>query len=312
MANKMSNNPADYIVSLDIDGLKGRMLRLPAPKDKETQEILFVYGHHSSLERWWGLTQVLNRYGAVTMPDLPGFGGMDGLYKIGKKPTIDNLADYLATFIGRHYQDKKIIIAGMSFGFVVATRMLQRHPELSKQVKLMISVVGFAHHHDFTFSRPRYYAYLWLARLMSHRLTARFFRYVCLNAWVLRAVYARTHNAKNKFAQVTTAEEFNYLMNIEIGLWHDNDVRTHMYTTRQFLQLDNCGQPVDVPLWHVSTTADHFFDHKVVEKHLKLIYKDFNSAEADLNSHAPSVLADAAMAAPMLPEKLRQVLSQLA
>lgn len=304
-------NPADYIEPLNINGLDGRMLYLPAPNGKAGKEILFVYGHHSSLERWWGLMQVLNRYGAVTMPDLPGFGGMDSLYEIGKKPSIDNLADYLAAFIKLRYKKKKIILAGMSFGFVVATRMLQRYPELEKNVSLMISVVGFAHRDDFTLSKPRYNFYLALARVMSLRPMALFFRYVILNSFVLRMAYARTHNAKNKFAQVSSPEEFNYLMDVEIGLWQDNDVRTYMYTTRQFLKLDNCVKRLSVPLWHVSTSADHFFDHRIVEQHLRVIFKDFHSAEAKLNSHAPSVLADEAMAAPLLPPALRKVLSKL-
>lgn len=303
--------PSDYIEPLNINGLEGRMLYLPAPKGKQDKEILFVYGHHSSLERWWGLMQVLNRYGAVTMPDLPGFGGMDSLYKLDKKPSIDNLADYLAAFIKLRYKHKKIIIAGMSFGFVIATRMLQLYPEMTNKVTLMISVVGFAHRDDFILSKPRYNFYLWTARLMSHRLPALFFRYVCLNSVVLRAVYARTHNAKNKFKQVSSPEEFNYLMNIEIGLWQDNDVRTYMYTTTQFLKLDNCKQRVNIPLWHISTSADHYFDHNIVEQHLRVIYKDYHSAEAKLKSHAPSVLADAKMAAPLLPPALRKVLLKL-
>lgn len=302
---------SEYIAPLNINGLEGRVLHLPAPMGKEDKEILFVYGHHSSLERWWGLIQVLNHYGAVTMPDLPGFGGMDSLYKIGKKPSIDNLADYLATFIKLKYKKKKIIIAGMSFGFVVATRMLQRYPELEKKVSLIISVVGFAHRDDFTLSKPRYNSYLLLAKTMSHRLPAFVFRYVCLNSLVLHAAYARTHNAKKKFATVSSPEEFKYLMDIEVGLWQDNDVRTYMYTTTQFLKLDNCYKRVNVPLWHVSTTADHFFDHNIVEQHLRVIYKDFHSAEAKLNSHAPSVLADEAMAAPLLPPALRKALNKI-
>lgn len=302
---------SEYIAPLNINGLEGRVLHLPAPTGKEDKEILFVYGHHSSLERWWGLMQVLNHYGAVTMPDLPGFGGMDSLYKIGKKPSIDNLADYLATFIKLKYKKKKIIIAGMSFGFVVATRMLQRYPELEKKVTLMISVVGFAHRDDFTLSKSRYNFYLSISRLFSHRPTALFFRYFCLNSVVLNAVYARTHNAKNKFAQVSSPEEFKYLMDIEVGLWQSNDVRTYMYTSAQFLKLDNCNRRVNVPLWHVSTSADHFFDHSIVEQHLRVIYKDFHSAEAKLNSHAPSVLADEAMAAPLLPPALRKALDKI-
>ena len=308
---KTSQNPADYIVPLNINGMDGRMLYMPAPKGKEGREILFVYGHHSSLERWWGVTQVLNRYAAVTMPDLPGFGGMDSFYTIGKKPSIDNLADYLAAFIMLRYKRKKIVIAGMSFGFVVATRMLQRYPDLSKRVTLMVSVVGFAHRDDFTFSKIRYYSYLWLARCMTLRPTAWIFRYVFLSPVVLRIAYHRTSNAKHKFAQATNAEEFKRQMDVEIGLWHSNDLRTHMYTNAQFLTLDNCGSRVAVPLWHVSAKTDHFFNHHIVEQHLRIIYKDFHTASADLKNHAPSVIADEKAALPLFPPQLRRVLARL-
>jgi pimeloyl-ACP methyl ester carboxylesterase len=312
MPKKLPRNSADYIVPLNINGLDGRMLHMPAPKNKPTnQEILFVYGHHSSLERWWGLVQVLNRYGAVTMPDLPGFGGMDSFYTIGKKPTIDNLADYLAAFIKLRYKRKKVAIAGMSFGFVIATRMLQRYPELTKKVILLVSIVGFAHHDDFTFSKSRYNFYLNATRLLSFRLAATTFRYTALNTQVLRNVYGRTHNAKHKFAQAKSAEETEYLKDVEVGLWHDNDVRTWAYTTPQFLKFDNCQVKVDLPVWHVAAKADHYFDNHLVEQHMRIIFKDFKKADYDMTTHAPSVIADEKAAAPLIPAKLRRVLSKL-
>ena len=309
MPKKVPQNPADFIVPLNINGLDGRMLHLPAPKDNN-KEILFVYGHHSSLERWWGLMQVLNHYAAVTMPDLPGFGGMDSFYKIGKKPTIDNLADYLAAFIKLRYKRKKVILAGMSFGFVVATRMLQRYPELTKKVTMLVSIVGFAHHDDFTFSKPRYLFYLNGTRLMVHRPFSTFFRYVGLNSHVLRTVYARTHNAKDKFANAKTKEDFEALMKVEIGLWQDNDVRTYMLTTTEFLQLDNCQQQIDLPVWHVTAQVDRYFDHRIVEQHLNIIFNDVKLLQTKLDNHAPSVLSTEKMAAPLVPLGLRRALKK--
>ncbi len=99
---KKSPKASDYIVRLNMNGMQGRMLKMPAPTST-SRSFLFIYGHHSSLERWWGVIQDLSQYGAVTMPDLPGFGGMDSFYKIGEKPTIDNYADYVAAFIKMEY-----------------------------------------------------------------------------------------------------------------------------------------------------------------------------------------------------------------
>jgi len=309
-SNASQAGPADYIEPLNINGLEGRMLRLPPPPN-EDKEILFVYGHHSSLERWWGVMQVLNRHAGVTMPDLPGFGGMDSFYKIGRQPTIDNLADYLATFVKMRYKRKKVIIAGMSYGFVVATRMLQRYPELTKKVTLLVSIVGFAHHDDFTFGRLRYYTYLYGSRFFSYRLSAGFFRHTALNTFLLRTFYARTHNAKNKFKNAHTKEEFDHLMDVEVGLWHDNDVRTYMFTTAEFLVFDNCQVKVDLPVWHVSAEVDHFFDNTLVEQHMRVIFSDYHACMSDMKNHAPSVIATEEEAAPLIPAKLRQVLKNL-
>lgn len=313
MPKKVSKSPADYIVPLNMNGLEGRMLRLPARATKQAagREVMFVYGHHSSLERWWGIAQVLNRYGAVTVPDLPGFGGMDSFYKIGRKPTLDNMADYLAAFIKLRYKRKRVVIVGLSFGFVVVTRMLQRNPDLVKKVTLLVSVVGFAHRDDFIFSRPRYYSYLWGTRLLSHWLPATVFRYTALNTWLLRSAYGRTHNAKNKFALAKDTEDLEHLKDVEVGLWHDNDVRTWAFTTVEFLKLDNCKVRVDLPLWHITAKVDRYFDHRIVEQHLRVIFSGFNSAEFDLGAHSPSVLADEKEAAALFPPELRKALGRL-
>jgi pimeloyl-ACP methyl ester carboxylesterase len=305
---KNTRNPADFIVPLNINGLQGRMLHIAAPKSGQ-REMLFIYGHHSTLERWWGLVEVFNQYGSVTMPDLPGFGGMDSFYKLGQRPTIDAMADYLAAFIKWRYKRRgKVTIIGMSFGFVVATRMLQRYPELTSKVDMIVSLVGFAHKDDFTFTPTRAFFYKTMTGLFSHRIPSAIFRGVALNRYSLRTFYGRTHNAKKKFADVKTKEDFDRLMNVEIELWQKNDVRTQMVTAGEFLTLDNCKVRIDLPVWHVTTQNDHFFDHNVVEQHLRVIFTDFYEVETDIPSHAPSVIADAEMAAPLVPNKLRSAL----
>lgn len=307
---KPTPNAKDYIRPLNMNGLQGRMMCLPA-SGKNKREILVLYGHHALLERWWGLIQNFSTYGTVTMPDLPGFGGMDSFYKIGQKPTIDNFADYVASFIKLRYKRRRISIVGISFGFVVATRMLQRYPDLAKKVDLVVSAAGFAHHDDFTFTRRRMFLYRGIAKVLSWRLPAFLWRHVALSPWVLRKAYARTHNAKHKFAEVAALpEKFEAMMNVEIDLWHMNDVRTHFSTTSQFLHLDNCKVQISVPVWHVYTKKDQYFDSAVVEQHLRVVYDSYESAVANLENHVVSVLADKKETAPFIPQKLRRFLSQ--
>lgn len=289
-----------------MNGLNGRMLRMPAKESR--REILFIYGHHSTLERWWGLIQDLNQYGTVTAPDLPGFGGMDSFYTIGQKPTLDAMADYLAAFIKMHYKRRRVSIAGLSWGFLVVTRMLQRYPDIAAKVDILVSVVGFAHQDDFMFTRRRHTLYVGAARFFSYRAPSLFFKNVLLHPTLLRLIYARTHNAKHKFADATK-QQHKQLMDFEVHLWHANDARTHMATTVAMLTIDNCQKRVDLPVWHVAVEGEKYFDNHSVEQHLKVIFSDVTVAVSSLNNHAPSVIASMEESAPLIPQAIRDVLS---
>jgi pimeloyl-ACP methyl ester carboxylesterase len=257
--------------------------------------------------------QNFNAYGNVTMPDLPGFGGMDSYYKIGRKPTIDNLADYMASFVKLKYKRRRFIIVGLSFGFVIATRMLQRYPELLKKTDVVISCVGFAHHDDFKFTRPRMFMYRTLGRILALPVVPFFFEKFFLNKWVLKHAYTRTHNARHKFEAAAAESELTFqgVLETEYKLWHQNDLRTHGLTTNHFLHLDNCRKRVDVPVWHVHAKHDYYFDNNVVEQHMRVIFSDYNGAELNIKAHAPSVNATKKEAAKFIPQKLRRMLSQL-
>lgn len=306
---KAETAPADYIVPLNMNGLQGRMMHMPAPSGKK-REILFIYGHHSSLERWFGLAQILNRYGAVTAPDLPGFGGMQSFYRIGKKPTIDNMADYLAAFVKMRYKRKPVTIVGLSFGFVVATRMLQRYPDLTKKVDMLVSVVGFAHKDDFLFGPTRYWSYRIMSRFFSWPVTSSIFRAIALHPTILRTFYGRTHNAKKKLDGLA-GEELRQMLDMEVWLWRNNELRTYMYTANQLGRLDNCKTQINLPLWHVAVDGDHFFDNDLVEQHLQVIFTKLHSMKINgLAKHAPTVIATAKEAAPFIPVRLRRQLSR--
>lgn len=297
------------IQPLNMNDLSGRMLRLQARKKDDKREILLIYGHHSSLERMYGIADALADYGNVTMPDLPGFGGMDSFYKVGMKPTLDNMADYLASFVKLKYRGKKVTMAGMSLGFVIITRMLQRYPELVKKVNLLISIVGFSHKYDYTFSRSRYLFYRTLSGVFTHRMPAAFFYNVALHPAVIRSVYARTHNAKNKFKSLSEVEA-KAAIEFEVDLWRNNEIRTYMHMAKAMLTVDNCKIQVRLPVHHISVAGDQYFDHTVVEQHMRIIFTDFIEHEAKIPNHAPSILASKTEAAPFIPKSVKKVLRE--
>lgn len=289
---KTAKDPADYILPLYMNGLSGRMIKMPPPKAKG-REILFIYGHHSSLERWFGVAEYLNKYCGVTVPDLPGFGGMDSFYKIGEKPTLDNMADYLATFIKLRYKNKKFCLGGLSLGFMIITRMLQKYPEITKNVDLLFSFAGLTHKDDFIFSKKRYWAYRVTVTFFSRKIPSYFFRYAVLQPIFIRGAYRFTIHAKQKFAGLSS-EKLREFMDVEVRLWHCNDIRTYMQIALAMFKLDLTRKHVNLPVYHIAVDADRYFNNLIVEQHMRTIYKDFHLINNNGNpNHSPSIIATA-------------------
>jgi len=296
------------IAPLNMNGLQGRMLTAPATKSGK-REMLLVYGHHAKLERWWSLVQNLQEYGTVTMPDLPGFGGMDNFYKIGKQPTVDNYADYLASFIKMRYKKRRITIIGISFGFVVATRMLQRYPELVGKVDILVSMVGFMHHDDFLLKPRTRRVFRVLCRLFGTRPVAFFIRYAFLNGAVIRNVYANMPSGKRR---LSTMDPFavDELMKFEVMLWQINDVSTHWRTTSEFLGIDNCTQRIDLPVWHVASKNDHYLDAEITKQHMLVVFNACHQTLIEAKAHTPNLTAGKEEMRMMIPPALQRELQR--
>jgi pimeloyl-ACP methyl ester carboxylesterase len=306
MAKPKADDLTKYIVPLNMNGLRGRMLRLPAP-DKRKREILFIYGHHASLERNIGFAEALNRYGAVTMPDLPGFGGMESYYKIGVQPTIDNLADYLAAFIKMRYKRGRLTIVGMSFGFTVVTKMLQKYPDIAKRIDIVISLVGFTHHEDFHIKRRYFNLFKYVSPLFTFKLPAWVVQHVIYRPALIRLVYWLVANSNEKIKDVDP-ETRKKLVDFEIGLWRINDVRTYMKTAREMFILNLCDQQVALPVYHVAVDKDRYFNNHLVEQHMRVIYSDYSAMKSKMSGHSHTVIATAKEVAPFIPPKLRAIL----
>ena len=291
-----------------MNGMRGRMLRLPSSHKVRNREIMMIYGHHASIERMQGLAEELSKYGNVTVPDLPGLGGMDSFYTIHKKPTLDNMADYLASFVRMRYRRKKVAILAMSFGFIVATRMLQRHPSLIKKVDLLVSIVGFVHYEDFRYEKRTYDILRWGSSVLSTRLPAGIIQHVLLRGPLIRATYNLVADRHVKMKDADAAERKKRI-DFEIGLWQMNDVRTYMDNGITMLTLDLCNERVNMPVYHVAVADDRYFDNQVVEQHLNIIFSEVYIVPSKMDGHAPTVVATAKEAAPFIPTKIRRLLS---
>lgn len=296
-----------YINALYVNGMSGRVLRLPPNKTKK-REILLLYGHHSSLERMFGIAEVLHKHGAVTMPDLPGFGGMDSFYKIGQKPTLDNYADYLASLIKLRYKRRRFTIIAMSFSVPLIIRTLQKYPDLARKVEFVVSISGFAHRDDFIFKKWEYWGLRTLATVLTARLPAAIVSTVVLNKPVLKWMYTSVSSSHSKMKDAKSAAELQRRIDFEAKLWKINDLRTRASTINMMLTIDVCNKKVNIPAYHITATADRYFDHKIVEQHMHVVFDSLELIPSEMANHAPTIIATAKEALPYIPKRLRKIL----
>jgi pimeloyl-ACP methyl ester carboxylesterase len=284
--------PQKSVAALYIHGLRGRMAEWHGQPAAQ-QKILLVAGIHTSLERMDSTGQFLSDYGHVTMFDLPGIGGMDSFYRIGLQPSLDNYADYLYTAIKSVKLDKRIKIVAMSFGFLVVTRMLQRHPDSKRWIAGIVSFVGFGQASDFKSSRLRQVLYTAVAAPLSTSLGAKLARLLAFNPVSLSVMFRifMLFNPKYKHA---LAGDWRKSLRMEHELWRSNDARTrfYLYWLFQRFSLVKGATQIDMALHNMSTPIDQYLDHNRVRDTLSSLYSEVSSSSANLDVHAPSIMGD--------------------
>lgn len=298
---------SSQITSIEINGLKGRMVALDPPKNK-TREILLLYGHHSSIERMSGIADNLNKYGKVTIPDLPGFGGMDSFYKIGLKPTVDNHADYLASFIKLKYKNKKFTLISMSYSFLIVTRMLQKYPDITKQVDLLVSSVGFVHYDDFRLPKYQIAGLKVLSLILQYNPFAYLAKHTIFSEFSIKTFYRYLGVKHSKMQDAGDEKVKNKRIKTEVILWQINDVRTRMKTMHDCFNANLLDKQVNLPVHHVYVEDDRFFNNQIIEQHMRIIYKDFIGIKTDIVGHMPSIVATKQDADVFIPRELKKLL----
>lgn len=305
MVKSKSEVPKKFIIPLYVNRLHGRMLRLP-PRKTGSSEILIVYGLQSSLDQVYNLAKQLNSLGGVTVVDLPGFGGMNSFYKIGEKPSTDRFADYLAALIKLKFSRKKLNIVGVSYGFAVTVRMLQKYPELASKVFTLVSVEGYVHSEDFNLKSGDILLFRSVTKILSLKFPAWLADKLILRPSIMKFTYnialqpkAISDSKKHSIERKSGADS-------KIRLWKQNDLRTYMATSADILKLNLCDQQIDLVVYQIFDRNKNRFKEDVLEQHLKVIFKKAyifksnNTVKRNSNKHHDYVI----------PTKIRRQLSR--
>lgn len=297
------------ITTLSINGMQGRMLYLKSQQATD-KEILLIYGHHASIERMQGFAQFMSRFANVTICDLPGFGGMNSFYDINMQPTLENYADYLASFIKIKYKNKKFTVVAMSFSFLIVTRMLQKYPVVGKEIDKIFSFVGFTHYSDFKLKKGYMRSIKLTAKVFSGKIMSKIFRYTFLLSPVIATTYLL---ASRKHAKMSGAgfSELRRRIKAEIKLWHINDVRTRMNTILTMFSVDLCeyNQRIDHKVYHVYVKDDVYLDQYMTEQHMNVIYDGYKGIDSPMTAHMPSIVATADEASQFIPKEVVEIIS---
>jgi pimeloyl-ACP methyl ester carboxylesterase len=309
MVKSEPHTPRKFIVPLYMNGLRGRMLRMPSTTGRSKNEILIVYGQRSSIEKWFPLAEELSKYGSVTIPDLPGFGGMQPFYKLSIKPTVDNYADYLAAFIKLKYRHKRLSIVGLSFGFVVVTRMLQKYPELSKKINMLVDVAGFMHHEELKLNNQAKLKMKVYTRTLTVNPPLSIYGAILLRPHLYNRISKRMRTIQQK--SNLDQKEFKTKHASDLKLRRKNHVKTHMFTLRELVSLDNIKMPVDLPVWNITGLHEEHLQKEKTTEYLEKVYKKVNTVKLKSPKPDPFMLYSADEIDAMMPKRIKSALNKL-
>ncbi len=307
MYKRLRQLTADMVHPLTVDGLHGRVMRHPIRKEGKGRTIVFVYGIHGSLERFYGVIHFLARFGTVIAPDLPGFGGMDPFYKVHKRPSLDAFADYLAGYIEREIPEGKITIVGLSYGFVVAMRLFVRHPRLAARVDMTISLMGMTQGSDLAMGRLNRMTAEAVMALARTPVTSMAFRYIVSRQWMLQLMYPRSHPKMRALAAGTRRDFIEF----ESYLWKCNDLRTWGTCLHELLNLEPPGRRIPMTVHNIYTERDHWLNVPRAEAHMREVFADVISYNSSISNHGGVAYEDESEAYDMIPPDMTGLLETM-
>ena len=293
------------IQSLQV-GTSGRVMDAPSRGDASPNiSVIFIYGHHALIERWWGLIAQLREYGRVIAPDLPGFGGMSPC--AGDEDLIDQLAQHVKLVIDKMAPTGDLILAGVSFGFAVLTRLLECFPELIPRVRLLVSFSGFVSGDN-------------LNTPLLVRLGVQFLKLcssydhinILANRFLIRrttiASIDRVIGATRRRSATMSKAQRSELVGIETFLWRTNDLATHWSTMTWALTAPAPASSISVCVTHVSFDNDPYVLHETIARRLREIFNEVAVLLIPGDTHTPDLNAPLCAYTVYLPDFLRDQL----
>lgn len=294
---------------LSQGGMTGRLATYKA-RTNTKRVIYMISGMHTSHERMSPIAHYFSKYGTVIAPDLPGVGGMDSFFTVNQEFSLNSYADFLYDFFKQQKikSTNKPTIVGMSFGFLVLTRMLQRHPDTHDWFEQVVAIGGFGQQSDFN-NKLAVKITPVISLPLSTRPGAWFLETFIFKKPVLKVLFKIAKLIGNTKHNSVSNEDRKALIDMETSLWVENDARTRFHIYRMFLNtnLVKGAQPIGNHLYNLFIPSDQWVKHDEVQKSMKRLYKKVTKLQLDSTLHAPSVISGEEEIDTMFKEALTKV-----
>lgn len=308
MTEANQKHPRDFITPLVINNIRGRMLYIPASTDSaRKREILLVYGLRTCLEQVFALANELSAYGNVSCPDLPGIGGMDSMYSVGMKPTLENMANYMASLMKLKYHHKKFTAIGLSHNFALLTKVLQNHPELAGKVERVVNIDGYIHTDDLTLSANRKKRRRFVLKLASNKLVSRVIQYIVFVSPIMRYLYVHQRSSSTH-ENKKSKEMLKHRAHFDAHLWRINDARTHLSILSELNDVDLCSSQINVDALYAYSPMTTIVSPTIIEQHMAVAYKSCATFRLKLGPYEEILPIPLTDASSLLPKSLRKKL----
>ena len=267
MKHRINKTQSKYLNPLNINELRGNIAMLKS--SSSDKNILFVPDMNSDMRLNWEVLNYLRYFGNVTSIGLPGYGGMDSFSNILKKPSLNNYADYLSSILKLRYKNKKFIIVGQGFGFIIATRTLQKYPNIARNVKLVISIDGSARHDDIKYEKLKFnkLSYIGLSVIGAKLLKSSGFSKSIQN------VNLFSNSSLTDSLSDYHANDLRFVNQIR----SKNDLYTHINLLLLIRNFDNSKITLNIPLWNI-ILKDSSIIKDSAENNLRSVYKRYSSS----------------------------------
>jgi hypothetical protein len=196
---------------------------------------------------------------------------MDSFRRVGRKGTIEDYAEYLASFVQLRFKRRRVTIIAIGSGLAMVVRMCQRYPEIAKKVDQIVSVGGWLHHDDWLADKQSQAVAAILAKMLAAPVIGR----LAGAYWLRAGLFNLLHQAGEALYQLCSLDP---LLAGPTSLpaaerYRQPDAAAQWRLVAEGLQLDACQKRLAIPAYCLVDRLPLLVNNQVAEQHFRVVFE---------------------------------------